>query len=129
ALMLGAQPTKEDIERLHRDLGLDQPLVAQYLRWVSQVVQGDLGRSIPLGRAVLPEVLLRFRATLVLTAGALVIAVALGLTAGIVSAVKQYSWLDRPSMGVAVTGVSLPVVWTGVILIIRFALGRRWVPS
>ena len=129
AIMLGAQATKEDVQRLHRDLGLDQPLVVQYFTWIGQVARGDLGRSIPLGRAVLPEVLLRFKATLLLTAGALVIAVVLGLVAGIVSAVKQYSWLDRLSMGVAVTGVSLPVFWTGIMLIIIFALQLRWFPS
>jgi peptide/nickel transport system permease protein len=129
AIMLGAQATKEDVERLRRDLGLDEPLVVQYLNWIGQVVRGDLGRSIPLGRAVLPEVLLRFKATLLLTAGALAIAVFLGLIAGIVSAVKQYSWLDRMSMGVAVTGVSLPVFWTGIMLIIVFALQLRWFPS
>jgi ABC-type dipeptide/oligopeptide/nickel transport system permease component len=129
AIMLGAQATKEDVQRLHRDLGLDQPLVVQYLRWIGQVAQGDLGRSIPLGRAVLPEVLLRFKATLVLTAGALAIAVLLGLAAGIISAVKQYSWLDHLSMGAAVTGVSLPVFWTGIMLIIVFALQLRWFPS
>ena len=129
AIMLGAQATKEDVERLHRDLGLDQPLVIQYFRWIGQVARGDLGRSIPLGRAVLPEVLLRFKATLVLTTGALSIAVLLGLVAGIVSAVKQYSWLDRLSMGVAVTGVSLPVFWTGIMLIIVFALQLRWFPA
>jgi len=78
---------------------------------------------------VLPEVLLRFKATLVLTAGALAIALVLGLPAGIISAVKQYSWLDRLSMGVAVTGVSLPVFWTGIMLIIVFALQLRWFPS
>ena len=129
AIMLGAQATKEDVERLRRDLGLDEPLVVQYLHWIGQVARGDLGRSIPLGRAVLPEVLLRFKATLLLTAGALAIAVLLGLIAGILSAVKQYSWLDRMSMGVAVTGVSLPVFWTGIMLIIVFALQLRWFPS
>jgi peptide/nickel transport system permease protein len=129
AIMLGAQATREDVERLRRDLGLDEPLVVQYLNWIGQVARGDLGRSIPLGRAVLPEVLLRFKATLLLTAGALAIAVFLGLIAGIVSAVKQYSWLDRMSMGVAVTGVSLPVFWTGIMLIIVFALQLRWFPS
>ncbi len=129
AIMLGAQATKEDVERLHRDLGLDEPLAIQYVRWISRVAHGDLGRSIPLGREVLPEVLLRFKATLLLTAGALAIAILLGLAAGIVSAVKQYTWLDRISMGVAVTGVSLPVFWTGIMLIIVFALHLRWFPS
>jgi ABC-type dipeptide/oligopeptide/nickel transport system permease component len=129
AIMLGAQATREDVERLRRDLGLDRPVALQYLQWMGRVLQGDLGRSIPLGREVLPEVLLRFKATVVLTAGALVIAIAVGLTAGIVSATRQYSWLDKLSMAVAVTGVSLPVFWTGIMLILVFALSLRWFPS
>ena len=129
AIMLGAQATREDVERLRRDLGLDRPVAVQYLQWMGRVLQGDLGRSIPLGREVLPEVLLRFKATVVLTAGALVIAVSLGLAAGIVSATRQYSWLDKLSMAVAVTGVSLPVFWTGIMLILVFALSLRWFPS
>jgi ABC-type dipeptide/oligopeptide/nickel transport system permease component len=129
AIMLGAQATREDVERLRRDLGLDQPLPMQYARWMGHVLRGDLGRSIPLGREVLPEVLLRFRATLILTAGALVIAVIVGVPAGILSATRQYTWLDKLSMGVAVTGQSLPVFWTGIMLIIAFALSLRWFPS
>ncbi len=129
AIMLGVLATKEDVERLRRDLDLDRPVHVQYVRWVTRAVQGDLGRSIPLGREVLPEVLIRFRATLILTGGALVVAVAVGLVAGIVSAVRQNTWLDRVSMGVAVTGVSLPVFWTGIMLIILFSLGLRWFPS
>jgi ABC-type dipeptide/oligopeptide/nickel transport system permease component len=129
AIMLGAQATHEDVERLRRDLGLDQPLVIQYGRWLGRVVQGDLGRSIPLGRAVLPEVLLRFRATLLLTAGALVVAVSIGLIAGVLSATRQHTWIDKLSMALAVTGVSLPVFWTGIMLILIFALRLRWFPS
>lgn len=129
AIMLGAQATREDVERLRRDLGLDQPVAVQYARWLGRVVQGDLGRSIPLGREVLPEVLLRFRATVVLTAGALLVAVLIGVPAGILSATRQYTWLDKLSMGIAVTGVSLPVFWTGIMLIIVFALTLRWFPS
>ena len=78
---------------------------------------------------MLPEVLLRFKATLILTAGALVIAVVLGVPAGIVSATRQYTWLDKLGMGIAVTGQSLPVFWTGIMLIIVFALSLRWFPS
>ena len=129
AIMLGAQATREDVERLRRDLGLDQPLPVQYLRWMSHVVRGDLGRSIPLGREVLPEVLLRFKATLILTAGALLVAVVVGVPAGILSATRQYTWLDKAAMGIAVTGQSLPVFWTGIMLIIAFALSLRWFPS
>jgi len=108
AIMLGAQATREDVERLRRDLGLDQPLVIQYVRWMGHVVRGDLGRSIPLGRPVLPEVVLRFKSTLILTGGALAVAIALGVPSGIVSATRQHTWLDRLSMGAAVTGQSLP---------------------
>jgi peptide/nickel transport system permease protein len=129
AIMLGAQATREDVERLRRDLGLDQPVVAQYGRWLGRVVQGDLGRSIPLGREVLPEVLLRFRATLLLTGGALLVAVTIGVVAGVLSATRQHSWIDKLSMGLAVTGVSLPVFWTGIMLILVFALWLRWFPS
>jgi peptide/nickel transport system permease protein len=129
AIMLGAQATREDVARLHRDLGLDRPLPVQYARWLGRVLQGDLGRSIPLGREVLPAVLTRFKATLILTGGALLVAVVIGVPAGIVSATRQYSWLDRLSMAIAVTGVSLPVFWTGIMLIIVFALTLRWLPS
>ena len=129
SIMLGAQATREDVERLRRDLGLDQPLPVQYFRWMSHVVRGDLGRSIPLGREVLPEVLLRFKATLILTAGALLVAVIVGVPAGILSATRQYTWLDKAAMGIAVTGQSLPVFWTGIMLIIAFALSLRWFPS
>src|SRR5262245_55485152 len=129
AIMLGAQATREDVERLRRDLGLDHPLPVQYVRWLGHVLRGDLGRSIPLGREVLPEVLLRFKATLILTGGALVIALIIGVPAGIVSATRRYGWLDKLSMGIAVTGVSLPVFWTGIMLIIVFALTLRWLPS
>ena len=129
AIMLGAQATREDVERLHRDLGLDRALPVQYARWIGRVLQGDLGRSIPLGREVLPEVLVRFKATLILTGGALLVALLIGVPAGIVSATRQYTWLDRLSMGVAVTGVSLPVFWTGIMLIIVFSLTLRWLPS
>jgi peptide/nickel transport system permease protein len=129
AIMLGAQATREDIERLHRDLGLDRALPIQYAHWMGRVLHGDLGRSIPLGREVLPEVLIRFKATLILTGGALAVALAIGLPAGILSATRQYTWLDRLSMGIAVTGVSLPVFWTGIMLIIVFSLTLRWLPS
>jgi ABC-type dipeptide/oligopeptide/nickel transport system permease component len=129
AIMLGAQATREDVQRLRRDLGLDRALPVQYAAWMGRVLQGDLGRSIPLGREVLPEVLLRFKATLILTGGALLVALVIGVPAGILSATRQYSWLDRLSMGVAVTGVSLPVFWTGIMLIIVFSLTLRWLPS
>lgn len=129
SIMLGAMATAEDVERLRRDLGLDRPLVVQYVRWAGRVLQGDLGRSIPLGREVLPEVLHRFQATLILTSGALVIAAAIGIPAGILSATRRGTWIDKVSMIVAVSGVSLPVFWTGIVLIIVFSVWLGWFPS
>ena len=72
-IMLGSAATKEDLARLRAQLGLDEPLVVQYARWIGHVMRGDLGRSIWMRRAVLPDVLERFRATLVLTGTALLI--------------------------------------------------------
>jgi peptide/nickel transport system permease protein len=72
-IMLGSAATKEDLARLRADLGLTEPLPVQYVRWMSHVVRGDLGRSLWMRRAVLPDVLERFRATLVLTGTALLL--------------------------------------------------------
>jgi peptide/nickel transport system permease protein len=103
SIMLGAQAPREDVERLRRDRGLDQPRPVQYVRWMSHVVRGDLGRSIPLGREVLPEVLLRFKATLILTAGALLVAVVVGVPAGILSATRRCR-THQPGRACAPTG-------------------------
>lgn len=129
AIMLGPLASKEDITRLHRDLGLDKPLPVQYGLWIGKLLQGDFGYSISLKRAVFPEILLRFKATVILTVASLAVALLLGVPAGIISAVKQYSIFDKISMLTAVAGVSLPVFWTGIMLILVFAGRLRWFPT
>jgi peptide/nickel transport system permease protein len=128
-IMLGPLATQESIEKVHQDLGLDKPLVVQYCSWIFKVVQLDFGRSVVLGREVFPEIWLRFKATAILTVASLLLAVILGVMAGITSAVRQYSLFDALSMLGALAGVSMPVFFTGIVLIILFAMTWNLLPS
>ena len=128
-IMLGPLATKESIENLHQELGLDRPLVVQYLAWMSKVVQLDFGRSVVLGREVFPEIWLRFKATMILTLASLSLAILIGVVAGITSAVRQYSIFDGLSMLTALAGVSMPVFFTGIVLIILFSMQLNLFPT
>jgi len=128
-IMLGPLATKESIEKLHQELGLDRPLVVQYLTWMSKVVRLDFGRSVVLGREVFPEIWLRFKATMILTLASLSLAVLIGVVAGITSAVRQYSIFDGLSMLGALAGVSMPVFFTGIVLIILFSMQLNLFPT
>jgi len=128
-IMLGPLATKESIEKLHQELGLDRPLVVQYLAWMSKVVRLDFGRSVVLGREVFPEIWLRFKATMILTLASLSLAILIGVVAGITSAVRQYSIFDGLSMLTALAGVSMPVFFTGIVLIILFSMQLNLFPT
>ncbi len=128
-IMLGPLATKESIEKLHQELGLDRSLVVQYLAWMSKVVRLDFGRSVVLGREVFPEIWLRFKATMILTLASLSLAVLIGVIAGITSAVRQYSIFDTLSMLAALAGVSMPVFFTGIVLIIIFSMQLNIFPT
>ncbi len=128
-IMLGPLATKESIEKLHQELGLDRSLVVQYLAWMSKVVRLDFGRSVVLGREVFPEIWLRFKATMILTLASLSLAVLIGVIAGITSAVRQYSIFDTLSMLAALAGVSMPVFFTGIVLSIIFSMQLNIFPT
>ncbi len=128
-VMLGPIASEEDVRRIRTELGLDQPLHVQYGKWLWNAVQGDFGRSITMKRPVLPEILARFEATLILTFASLLISSILGVAAGVISAVKPYSWFDRASMLFALLGISMPVFWLGIVLIVIFALKLGWLPA
>jgi peptide/nickel transport system permease protein len=128
-IMLGSQATQADLERLRAELGLTEPLYAQYVHWLGLVARGDLGRSIWMKRPVLAEVLGRFKATLVLTGAALVLSTAGGLALGILSAVRPNSLLDRASAVASLFGASMPVFWLGIVLMVIFALWLGWLPA
>ena len=128
-IMLGSQATQADRMRLRADLGLDDPLYLQYGRWMGHVVQGDLGRSLWMRRPVLGEVLTRLKATLLLTATALVISSIGGVALGILSATRPNSLLDRTSAVASLFGASMPVFWLGIVLMVFFSLVLGWLPA
>lgn len=123
----GVRP--EDIERLRKSLGLDQPLATQYLRWLTAFVQGDWGFSLSDGRPVAERMLERAPATLELAGASLLLALLVALPLGIWSAVRRDGAFDRAASAVALSGVSLPVFWFGLILQLTVAIGLGWLPS
>ncbi|MEO0621499.1 MAG: ABC transporter permease [Pseudomonadota bacterium] len=126
--ILGSFATPDNVEKLNRDLGLDQPLVAQYLIWLGNLMQGDLGQSFALNRPVLDEVLERFSATLILAGTAFVLCSVLGVAAGVVSAANQYSAADKGITFVVLLGISIPSFFLGMMMILLFAVTLRWLP-
>ena len=122
AVMLGPDATQDDIENLRTQMGLNRPLHVQLLRWYSRTLRGDLGDSIFLQRPVRQAIFERLEPTVLLTTMALVVAVAIGIPAGVVSAVRRNSWMDQAAMGVALFGVSVPGFWLGLNLILFFSV-------
>lgn len=128
-VMLGERATPEGIERVRAQLGLDKPVHEQYLIFVANALRGDLGTSVLRQEPVTREIIRRFPATIELAFGAMIIATFLGVPLGILSAVKRDSWFDASSMIVALTGVSMPIFWLGLMLIFLFAVTLHWLPS
>jgi peptide/nickel transport system permease protein len=128
SMMLGETATAEDVERLREELGFNDPLVVQYGRYISGVLQGDLGTSIRSGQPVLDEIVERLPSTATLTLTAVVVAAVVGVTLGVVAAVKGGGWADATIMGVAMLGVSMPTFWSGILLILLFGLVLGWFP-
>jgi peptide/nickel transport system permease protein len=127
--ILGSFATPENVERLNRDLGLDQPLPVQYLTWLQGVLNGDLGHSYSLNRPVLDEVMERFGPTMILSAAALLLCVIFGLAAGVASAVRQYGWTDRILTLLVLIGISTPSFFLGIMLILWFSVQLGWFPT
>jgi len=127
--ILGSYATPENIARLNSELGLDKPLPEQYLIWLGNILQGDFGRSFSLARPVLDIVLERFGATLILAGAAFLLCSVFGLLAGIVSAVRQFGWVDRAITLVVLIGISVPAFWMGLMLILLFAVNLQWLPA
>jgi len=113
---------------LEATFGFDRPLWEQYLRFLGEVAQGDLGVSIVTKTPILQEFLERFPATVELSFCAMIFAVALGLPAGVIAAVRRGSVFDHAVMGVSLTGYSMPIFWWGLMLIILFSGMLGWTP-
>jgi peptide/nickel transport system permease protein len=127
--MLGIQATDANIARLRARYGLDDPIFVQYIRWLGRVLQGDLGRSITRGgRPVLDLIISRLPATLYLAFSSMVIGVLIAIPAGVVSAVRKGSVEGYGVTVGALTGVSIPNFWLGLLLILVFARVLGWLP-
>jgi ABC-type dipeptide/oligopeptide/nickel transport system permease component len=127
-LMAGDAATEEAIEALRVEMGLDRSIFAQYVSYVGDLLQGDLGRSRVYQQNALEPLMERLPNTLLLAAAAMGIALAVGVTAGVISALRPGSWLDHASMFTAVIGVSMPSFWLGLMLIILFSVRLEWLP-
>ncbi|MBV9568545.1 MAG: ABC transporter permease [Hyphomicrobiales bacterium] len=129
AVIAGLSATPEQVAAIRADLGLDQPLPVQLLRWYAGLLHGDLGRSLLLGQPVVEATFLRLPVTLALTAYALVITLLLGLISGIIAALRQNSWVDQAAMIAAMFGISMPSFWLGLLMILLFAVDLHWLPT
>lgn len=129
-LILGEQASTEAVQAMRQELGLDQPFLIQYFNYVKKaVLQLDIGRSYVTHRPVAQEIMSVFPATLQLAIAAMVVAILMGIPVGIISAIKQYSIFDTISMLIALLGVSMPVFWLGLLLIILFTVKLGWLPA
>jgi ABC-type dipeptide/oligopeptide/nickel transport system permease component len=128
SLMLGEHATPQAVAQLRDYLGLDKPLATRYVQYVGRLLTGDLGRSIQQNRPVAAELAEAWPATLELTLAALVLAAVFGVSAGVVSAVWPSSFFDTLARLGSLFGLSLPVFWTGLVLIVIFAWWLPWLP-
>ena len=128
-VLAGPQATKEQVELIRQSLGLNRPLYVQYVTWLSRAARGDLGRSIQLAAPVTEMVRDRLKNTLVLALASALLAVAIAVPVGILSATHQSSFIDRASVVVALFGNSMPTFWLGLVFILILSLHFRLFPS
>ncbi|HKH11274.1 MAG TPA: ABC transporter permease [Rubrobacter sp.] len=127
-ILLGQAATPAQVAEVRERLGLDEPLPIQYLVFLKGALTGDLGDSLVVGQPVTAVLLERFPATLELTLAALFFAIAIGVPVGVIAAVRQYSLLDKITSVVALTGVSMPVFWLALVLVVVFTVRVDWLP-
>ena len=127
-LMLGNYATPERVAEMREQLGLNDPMLVQYARYVWNAAHGDLGKSFRGQTAVLDEILLRFPNTLELTLAAVALSIVSGVPTGILAATTRRKWLEQLVMATSIVGISIPNFWLAVILIIVFGVNLKWVP-
>jgi peptide/nickel transport system permease protein len=128
-VILGQESTPEAAVALRHELGLDQPLLIQYVTWVSHVVRGDLGRSLVDRSPVIDQIKVRLPVTLELTIGTFLIALLIGIPAGVLSATRRGSVADYTSTLIALGGLSVPSFWLAIMFILFFAVRLHWFPA
>ncbi len=128
-LILGQLATKEAVEALTKQLGLDQPWFVQYFHYLGNLLTGDLGESIRTKAPISEEMVPYLMATIELSFCAMLVAVVVGVNAGIISAWFQNSWFDYVAMVLALIGVSMPIFWLGLMEQWVFAINLDWLPT
>jgi ABC-type dipeptide/oligopeptide/nickel transport system permease component len=128
-ILAGSNATLEDIQGVRQQLGLDKPLLEQYFIYLKNIFKGDLGESLRTRQPVLQEIKHRYGNSLLLASCSVLIMVLLGITTGILSAVKQGSWMDHISMAISLFGVSMPIYWFGLMLMLVFSVHLGLFPT
>ena len=128
-VIAGLTASEEEVARLRVELGINRPIHVQYGIFLNRLIRGDLGLSAATRAPVIEEIQIRMRATVMLAITSILLATLVGMTAGIVSATRQYSVLDYTVMGVALFGVSIPVFWLGLMLMLLFSVYLHWLPA
>ena len=126
--MLEGYAYAETVEALRRELGLDKPLHEQYLAWMGGVLQGDLGRSLWTKEPILLEFARRFPVTLELTFLTILVSVTFGIGVGMLSAVRQETWIDYLGRVVAILALAVPYFWLAILVVVLPAIYWRWTP-
>jgi len=129
AALGGVNSTPAEREAIRQNLGLDQPIHVQFVKWYAGLLRGDLGRSHLLGKDVTQTMFERLPVTLSLSAYSLVLTILLGLLTGMLAALRQNSWVDQAAMMFAMIGVSMPNFWLGLMMIVLFSVHLGWLPS
>ena len=128
-VILGQEATPEAVEALREELGLNKPIVIQYVEWLGGVLQGDLGRSLVDHSPVSDLIIQRLPTTIELTIGTFIVAIVIAIPAGILSATRPGSWVDYSSTMFALGGMSIPHFWLGMMFIVLFAVNLGWLPA
>jgi len=127
--LAGPGASAADIARIRAVYGLDRPFHERLLGWYGALAQGDLGQSVLLGRSVTRAIFERLPVTLSLTGLALLLAVVIGISTGVLAALRVNTWVDQATMAVALAGLSLPDFWLGLVMIWLFAVQFGWLPT
>ena len=128
-VVAGAEADDETVEQIREELGLNRPLIEQYIDYMLGLLHGDMGTSYTTGKAVTDEIVARIPTTFALAFAGVLVAVIIGIPLGIISATKQYSLLDYISTLLALGGVAMPNFWMGLMLILLFSVKLGWLPS
>ena len=129
AVIVGENATKEQMQAVRERLGLDRPVYAQYLSWLGNALQGDLGQSIQNREPVRDQIAQRVPATIQLGLAATIVGLLLGIPVAVISALRPNSWIDRTLSGWSALALGVPTFWLGILLILLFAVQLHWLPA